>query len=98
MSRCAICSQTFETTAKTGRPKDYCSIACRRMAEREIKRLEKRIAELEEDLMRYRCFDPSTMLSSGKVSEVIVRYEAELKNQNDRFRLLLSGGEDNQQR
>lgn len=94
MTQCVMCQSVVEGAATTGRPKQYCSVACRRMAEREIKRFEKRIAELEEDLMRYRCLDPSTMLAGGRVLEVIARHEAELKKQNDRFRLLLSGPED----
>ena len=94
MSACVICQIPIETKAKTGRQKQYCSEPCRRMAEREVKRIEKRIGELEEDLMRFRCFSPNTMLAAGRVVEVIPRYEAELKNQNDRFRLLLSGPEE----
>lgn len=97
MKNCVTCNKPIESTAKTGRPRDYCSAACRRMAEREILRLEKRIAGLEEDLMRYRCLAPDTVLGDGRVREVIARHEAELKNQNDRFRLLLSGSEESKE-
>lgn len=93
MQECAICQAELEQS-KTGRPKQYCSTGCRRMAEREIKRLEKRIAELEGDLMRFRCLKPDEMLCGGKAVDVIARHEAELKRQNDRFRLLLSGPEE----
>ncbi len=90
MTDCAICNKPIQSTAKTGRPKIYCGEPCRRMAEREILRLEKRVSELEEDLMRYRCLKPDTRLCDGLVHEVIARIEIELKNQNDRFRLLLT--------
>lgn len=93
MSQCVMCQTVIEDVAKTGRPKQYCSIACRRMAEREIRRIEKRIGELEEDLMRFRCLSPGTNLCDGRVEQVIDRHEEELKRQNDRFRLLLSGPE-----
>jgi sugar-specific transcriptional regulator TrmB len=94
MKNCVICEQPFESTAKTGRPKEYCSVACRRMAEREILRIEKRIDSLEEELMRLRCLSADTAMVGGRAWEVIERCEIELKNQNDRFRLLLSGAED----
>lgn len=94
MKNCVTCNKPIETAAKTGRPRDYCSVVCRRMAEREILRLEKRIAELEVGLMRYRCMAPDTALGEGRVLNVIERHEIELKKQNDRFRLLLSGGDD----
>jgi hypothetical protein len=97
MKNCVICKQPFESTAKTGRPKEYCSVACRRMAEREILRIEKRISVLEEKLMELRCMSPDTWLAGGRAHEIIVRYEIELKSQNDRFRLLLSGADDGQQ-
>lgn len=94
MKACAICSKPVESNAKTGRPKDYCSVVCRRMAEREILRIEKRIGELEHDLMGCRRFPANTMLGEGRAGEVIIRIEAELKRQNDRFRLLLTASGD----
>lgn len=94
MKTCAVCNKPVESNAKTGRPKDYCSVVCRRMAEREILRLEKRIGELEHDLMSFRRLPANTMLAEGRAGEVIVRVEAELKRQNDRFRLLLTASGD----
>lgn len=94
MKACTICNKPVESNAKTGRPKEYCSVVCRRMAEREILRIEKRIGELEHDLMRYRRLPADTRLCEGRASEVIVRVEAELKRQNDRFRLLLTASGD----
>lgn len=94
MKACAICEKPITEQAKTGRPKDYRSVVCRRMAEREILRIEKRIGELEHDLMSYRRLPANTMLCEGRAHEVIVRVEAELKRQNDRFRLLLTASGD----
>ena len=62
MTECVTCQSPIEDTAKTGRPKQYCSVACRRMAERGIRRIEKRVGELEEKLIHLRCLTPSTQI------------------------------------
>ena len=47
LMKCQTCGTEIEKPA-TGRPKRYCSTACRRVAEFEIRRLNKRIGRLEE--------------------------------------------------
>jgi hypothetical protein len=88
---CINCNQPINDQPENGgRYKDYCSVSCRRMAEREILRIEKRISDLEERLVDLRTMKPDAMLANGRVHEVIRLVEAELKNQNARFKHLLS--------
>ena len=49
MNQCIKCNSPITSDAKTGRPASYCSIACRRSAELEIRRLDRQIDELEKD-------------------------------------------------
>lgn len=46
--RCPIDGKPL-TRPKTGRPPLYCSVACRRVAEAELRRVDRRIASLEAD-------------------------------------------------
>jgi hypothetical protein len=50
MIQCVKCGQSFETKATTGRPPSYCSTACRRSAEYELGRINRRLASLEDRL------------------------------------------------
>ncbi len=45
-NRCPIDGNTL-TRPATGRPSLYCSVACRRVAEAELRRLDRRLASLE---------------------------------------------------
>ena len=85
---CLICKKPIEQKT-TGRPKEYCSTGCRRMAEREILRIEKRISDLEKRLMTLRTVKAGTRLASGTVEDEIKLVDDELQNQNDRFKALL---------
>lgn len=48
MTRCPIDGRAL-TRPATGRPPTYCSVACRRVAEAELRRIDRRIAGLESD-------------------------------------------------
>jgi len=85
---CLICKKPIEQK-NTGRPKEYCSTGCRRMAEREILRIEKRVSDLEKRLMELRTVKAGSRLASGTVEEEIELFENELSNQNKRFKTLL---------
>lgn len=52
---CARCRATFEREPGPGRPPAYCGVTCRRLAEYEIRRLDRRIAvyELEQRGLKY---------------------------------------------
>ena len=43
---CRYCSRDLHE-ARNGRPRDYCSVGCRRAAEYEIRRISRRLEELE---------------------------------------------------
>ena len=51
MNECIKCGLPIKTAATTGRPSDYCSTSCRRAAEYEIGRINRRLADLENDLV-----------------------------------------------
>ncbi|MEC4747959.1 hypothetical protein [Methylomicrobium sp. Wu6] len=51
---CIKCGRDFTTTATTGRPPSYCSTACRRAAEMEITRINRRLEALEDELITYK--------------------------------------------
>ena len=46
---CRKCGNAFPGRARTGRPAMYCSLACRRAAEYEIRRLSRRLERLEDE-------------------------------------------------
>jgi len=48
LTRCRKCSAPIEGTGKPGRPRSYCSVGCRRAAEREIRRADRAIEAMEE--------------------------------------------------
>jgi hypothetical protein len=52
MNECVKCGQAFQTEAKVGRKASYCSIACRRSAELEITRINRRLFNLEEQVVK----------------------------------------------
>lgn len=87
MSDCIKCGLFFQTAATTGRPSDYCSISCRRSAEYEIGRINKRLANLEDDLVNEKRYKHNGANASGQryperlaaLQEAISEGEARLK-------------------
>lgn len=51
---CRKCYRPLSELADTGRPPAYCSVGCRRAAERELKRLDAQMAEAERMIGVYR--------------------------------------------
>ncbi len=94
MSNCVICTQPLEQKS-TGRPRQYYSTSCRKMSEREVKRVEKRITYLEDKIMDLRVLEPRTAMVDGRVEDCLIRYETELQSQNTRFKILLETSPDN---
>lgn len=82
---CVKCGGQIADAATTGRPKKYCSTACRRSAEHEIRRVNVLLGKLEERLSRERlgfnCATPDS----------IARLEHEIAHQEARLRRLLEG-------
>lgn len=50
VARCAYCSARLTPHAGRGRPSRYCGAACRRCAEAELRRADRRIAALDEEI------------------------------------------------
>lgn len=54
MENCLKCGAPLESGNGKGRPKAYCSTACRRSAEMEIRRCDQRLGALESDAQNIR--------------------------------------------
>lgn len=87
MENCLKCGAPLETGSGKGRPKAYCSTACRRSAEYEIRRVDQRLAALELDAQNIRL--GRMMILSGRETEKI---EVEIGLLEARLKLLLSAG------
>lgn len=72
-----------------GRPADYCSTACRRMAEFAIRRVSKRLENLEARLSGNR-ISPDGLCWWQPKADTIAALEAEIALQTDRLRELLA--------
>ena len=53
-TRCVKCGGALPPGKAAGRPRRYCSTACRRLAEYEVSRLQNRLSRLEDELLRER--------------------------------------------
>lgn len=83
---CVKCGGPIAEAAATGRPKKYCSPACRRSAEHEIRRVNVLLGKLEQQAsharLGYGCSTPAS----------IAKLEGEIAHQEARLRALLEGG------
>ncbi|MGH8645222.1 MAG: hypothetical protein ACREX4_12455 [Gammaproteobacteria bacterium] len=78
---------------KAGRPSEYCSTGCRRAAEFEIRRVNRRLESLETDLSSLRMCENDFMDVYGRTHpERVAAVEAELATLKARFRELLDDG------
>lgn len=50
MCQCKVCKKQITEMSKAGRPKNYCSVNCRRVAEYQMKRVKNRVLRLEKSL------------------------------------------------
>lgn len=86
---CLKCGGQIAESATAGRPKRYCSVACRRAAEHEVRRLNALLAKLEERVSNARLgFGFSSPGSVENLEGEIARQEARLRA------LLIEQGED----
>ena len=83
--KCRVCGDDLPEAAADprGRPRNYCSKACRRAAEFEIRRVERQIGELEASIVAVRISEYPVMGIS------VPRVEAEILRQRDRLLKLL---------
>lgn len=86
MESCVKCGGPIAEASTTGRPKKYCSPACRRSAEHEIRRVNTLLGKLEERASHVR-------LGHGySTPDSIAKLEGEIARQEARLRVLLEGG------
>jgi hypothetical protein len=90
MMVCRHCGVALPPATGRGRPLIFCSTACRRASELEIKRINDRLANLERRLSELRL--PS--LLGGEVMDDPKLLEQEIALQRRRLLDLLSGSED----
>lgn len=74
MNNCIKCNLSIKTDSNKGRNKSYCSAACRRAAELEIRRINDRLARLEGIAEDYRLKLPVLSIY-GKKEDVLAEIE-----------------------
>jgi len=92
---CLKCKAELQTpkTPKIGRPSSYCSVGCRRSAEYEITRLNRRIASFENDLAHERGIQDFPDIRDGfgrRGQDRVNHLQKELGAAERRLRLLLN--------
>jgi sugar-specific transcriptional regulator TrmB len=91
---CVKCGRPLEKPA-TGRPPAYCSTACRRLAEYELRRINRRLEKLEGRASRLRHSpDVGAKDWAGRThAEALAACEAEIADAEKRLRALLDAAE-----
>ena len=89
IKKCIKCKVEFEEATDIGRTKKYCSMACKRSAELEVRRINERLSSLEKIAEAYRLKTP--MLDIYGSEEAVL---AEVELQEQRFKKLLDGMSD----
>jgi len=92
---CLKCAGPLPEQAATGRPPSYCSEGCRRAAEFEIRRLNRRLERLEERVSELRHSRSSTRDWLCRTpQQALADTEAEIAEAEGRLRALLGGEAD----
>lgn len=91
LAACAKCGAPLDKPSGAGRPRIYCSTACRRLAELAIRRLNRRLEHLEEIMSHARislggAYAESECERHGRLQRV----SAEIELTKTRLRALLS--------
>jgi hypothetical protein len=89
MDTCAKCTRPLSARARTGRPARYCSPACRRAAEYELRRVQRHLEMVERELRLYRVKSAETWIPPVERRSVPA-LEAEAERLECRLRELLS--------
>jgi hypothetical protein len=85
--RCRICSRDLQRP-RTGRPPAYCSVACRRSGEFEIRRLQRRLSTLEDLASDARLGGALGRVSRANAKENERAYAGEIAHLEGRLRSL----------
>lgn len=97
MSECIKCGVLIQTKAATGRPSSYCSPSCRKSAEYEIGRINRRLADFENDLIREKMHQPKDRgvnIYGEKCHERIEALETAIVESEARLKCLLAAKND----
>lgn len=88
---CIKCGASLPPSAPTGRPATYCSTACRRAAELEIRRLNRHIEKIEERMAHIRIHGRSSYACYLREPDAAIdALKCECERHESRLRLLLS--------
>lgn len=87
--KCIKCGRNFITEANTGRPPSYCSTACRRSAELEITRINRRLEALEDELIGYKKWGKGRDYDGRNREQLIELQQEIIAETEERLRLLL---------
>jgi hypothetical protein len=93
--KCLKCEEILTWSGK-GRPPSYCSVACRRAAEYEIRRLVAAIAELEENERDWRRIGEVDPYSKAQAKDALGKaawYADEIKAKEARLKELLGASD-----
>lgn len=98
MSDCLICHRPIEPKEGPGRPNVYCSPACRRTAEHEVRRLDRRLERLEEqrDDLRGEVLQYQGTGMMRFYGPALAACEANIVTATERMRVLLAGDDRDQ--
>lgn len=88
MGGCVKCGAEL-SAPPTGRPPTYCSTGCRRATEYELRRLQRRLERLEEDLGWLRPLRPDVFTIYGKAGPAVAQVTADIAEAEARMRELL---------
>lgn len=91
---CLKCGADVGEDAHTGRPRRYCSPACRQTAAYEIQRLVRRLEVLETQYARERLMPGVTGASRSFRKEVIAGCAAQIAEAEERLRALAEANND----
>lgn len=96
MKLCIKCGQEIKPVSTTGRPPDYCSPGCRKSAEYEIGRVNRRLADLENDLVHEKLHNDKKSVNCNGQSpqERIAALENAIVESESRLKVLLSAKND----
>jgi len=89
---CVKCRCPLPPPAATGRPKTYCSSACRRAAEFEIRRIGRHIEGLEQEIQHLKMYGALSCFAAfdAPPKDAVKKRASEIRRLEARLRLLLA--------
>ena len=89
---CVKCAAALPPLSGVGRPQQYCSTACRRVGEYEIRRVQRRLIQLEDDLQREgHCRLALRDMLGRDLVQRVADLQADIATNEARLRALIDG-------